>query len=160
MSPLEPAVTVIQGVGLPENEDGSAFLTGWCLPSTALPENLPSSRELERWLLGARGALEWVLADYDAQLLRGLKPSVAARFAVSKFVRWVGASSRSFSGVDGVEPSLVEWFLEEAAQWDGLAQECSNAAEDDLGAVDRFLGLYLSMAHQLMKKGCAQLLKP
>ena len=63
-----------------------------------------------------------------------------------------------FSRESKLETQTVLSFMVEAEQWDCLAKECVEACESDPGAVDRFLGLYLSMAHELVMKGYAHLL--
>ena len=121
---------------------------------------LPKAGDMAAWRRIADLQLENVLAGFDDRLVKGTLASAAAAWAVTEFQSWVQASLRAIPTERAMTMLGARRTHEERQYWSALGRDCVANAEVDPDGVDRFLRLYLAMAHELAARGFASLLAP
>ena len=110
---------------------------------------MPDPKEMARWRREADGRVEAALARYDDQLVHGRAAHKASEEAIAEVMAWVGWSLARM-------PRLVTTLpvtLGPLPDWERLGGQVSQRANEDPDGVDRFLRLYLAMAHELAARG-------
>jgi len=121
-----------------------------------LPD-LPDPQDLVLWHEAAKARVELVMSDFDADLVSGVDPSLAADRCVGRFMSW---SRRSAAGLVTVRGTLlIDEGLrsKERAYWDRLARDAICQADGDPNGVERFLRLWLAVVHESVSTGYASL---
>jgi len=118
---------------------------------------LPDPQDLVLWHEAAKARVELVMSDFDADLVSGVDPSLAADRCVGRFMSW---SRRSAAGLVTVRGTLlVDEGLrsKERAHWDRLARDAICQADGDPNGVERFLRVWLSVVHGAVSTGYASI---
>ncbi len=118
---------------------------------------LPDPQDLVLWHEAAKARVELVLSDFDADLVSGVDPSLAADRCVGRFMSW---SRRSAAGLVTVRGTLlIDEGLrsKERAHWNRLARDSICQADGDPNGVERFLRVWLSVVHEAVSTGYASI---
>jgi len=148
-----------------EDEDASELepsgFVGLDLPHIR-PESasLPEASDMAAWRRIADLQLENVLAGFDDRLIKGEVARAAAAWAITEFQTWVQTSLRALPSERSMTVLGARSTHEERQRWSALSRACVDKAGVDPDGVDRFLRLYLAMAHEMSARGFASLLVP
>ncbi len=123
-------------------------------PRTTL---LPEPSAMVRWRREADLRLESALTGFDDDLIRGRSAASAARTCLDEVMGWIRESVGEFRTDAGDALIGVQLRRREASRWDRLADRVVGQAEADPDGVERFLRLYVGMAHEVSARGFAHL---
>ena len=141
---MEPLTGVGVGVELPVLDAGSS--------------SIPKPADMAAWRRIADLQLENVLARFDDALLKEESPAAAATAAIAEFQIWVRTSLRAMPTSNAMTMLGARAAQEEWGRWDEMGKRASGGAQEDPGALDRYLRLYLGMAHELSARGFASMI--
>ena len=119
---------------------------------------VPRAADMAAWRRIADLQLEKVLTGYDDLLVRGVSASNAAEQAILEFQTWVDRSLAALPTERAMTMLGARTVRDERARWRGLGQKSAVESAADPSALDRFLRLYLGMAHEAAARGFASLL--
>jgi hypothetical protein len=112
--------------------------------------------EMVRWRKEADARSETLLADFDAAMLNGDDPAVAAHKLLHGFMRWTQKSIRDFDTIT-CTPVDRNARQSERAVWSGIADLVAQTAGIEPSGVDRFLRIWLAVVHEATATGQAWL---
>lgn len=141
---VEPLAGVGVGVDLPALEVGSL--------------SVPKPADMAAWRRIADLQLENVLARFDDALLKEEAPAAAASAAILELRNWIRMSLRAMPTTNAMRMLGARATQEEWDRWNEMGRKASGTAPTDPGAVDRYLRLYLGMAHELAARGYASMI--
>ncbi len=123
-------------------------------PRTTL---LPEPSDMVRWRREADLRVEAALTGFDDQLIRGQAAPGAARKCVEEVMAWVRESIGAHATDGGTALVGRQLRRREAERWDRLGDRVVDGADADPDGVERFLRLFVGMAHEVSARGYATL---
>ena len=159
MSQGKVALSLLESPPERDSDFGGEVLGGLGLPArTPGAATMPSAADMAAWRRIADLQLEKVLSAFDDRLIKGIGPSEAASWAIRAFCSWVETSLTAMPSESAMSQIGARGVQEERERWEELGKQAASGAEKSLDSVDRFLKLYLAMAHEVSARGYASLL--
>jgi len=156
---MSRAKTSLGLLSTPQVETVSGLGMGVELPTLDIEHSaVPKPADMAAWRRIADLQLENVLARFDDAMIKGQAASVAGQDAIGELQVWVRMSLRAMPTTNAMRMLGARATQQEWERWRAMGRSASREAMDDPGAVDRYLRLYLGMAHELAARGYASMI--